>query len=198
MKLTDERRADMVRDALRVLTKGGVVTRADCFGAQDDKPFKNWSRKIMLKFVAWKLVKSLPQTNPVEPMQFQVLDTTAAGRIADDAEETADLIWGEGPPQPFTPPVVAIAPTPAPGYIVRKQGAEKPDLPGETPVEHPTGPVPFVPPTSSAESPSSEETLTEVLSVMRQFGDLLIWMKDTIQKQNKKINEMHAILEQLK
>lgn len=194
MKLTDEKRADMVREALLILTRSNVVTRVDCFGAHDEKAFKNWSRKLMLKFVAWGLVKALPhRVEEGKPAQYQVMDPDAAERISKSSEEIADLIWGDGPPKPFTPPEVVLATPPT----VRKQAAEKPDLPGEAPVEHPTGPIPFVPPTSS-DTPTSEEALAEVLVVMRQFGDLLIWMKDTIQKQNKKINEMHAILEQLK
>jgi hypothetical protein len=177
LKLTDEKRAELVRKALQVLTRGGVVTRIDCFGDTDNKPLKNWTRKIMLRFVTWNLATALPREREGETSQFMVKNVEEIGRILEDPEGVADFLWGEGPSIPT-------------------QSNEKPDLPGEMPPES-TGPQPFVPP-ASTEPPTTEETLAEVLGVMRQFGDLLIWMKDTMQRQGKKINEMHAILEQLK
>ena len=177
MKLTDEKRAELVRKALQVLTRGGVVTRIDCFGDTDDKPFKNWTRKIMLRFVTWNLTGAIPREHEGETARFMVTNSQEIERILEDPEGVADFLWGDGPTIP-------------------SMTDEKPDLPGEKPPES-TGPQPFVPPASS-EPITTEETLNEVLGVMRQFGDLLIWMKDQTIKQGKKIDEMHHILEQLK
>lgn len=193
----------MVRKALNYLTRGGVVTRVDCFGSSDDKPFKNWTRKIMLRFVSWDLLDHLPQMREGEPSRFQVKNIPTIERIAGDPEEVADLIWGDGPQQPdqpFVPPVFL----PTPKADVKAQGSvlpkTQPEPPGEKPVS--TGPQPFVPPPSSPAEPLTSddvaEALGETLSVLKQMGDLMIWMKDTLQKQGKKINEMHTILEQLK
>ena len=195
MKLTDEKKAELVREALKVLSRGGTFTRAECFGPNDDKPFKNWTRKVMVKFTVWGLVTSLPQEKEGDPTRFQVKDFAAIERIMKDPEEIADLLWGDGPkkPGPFIPPSVGLMP-------VSAQPDVKPDLPGEKPPES-TGPQPFVPPTSSTEQLTTEDVmqaLGESLSVLKQMGDLLIWMKGQMQTQGKKINEMHSILEQLK